>query len=117
MFYYTVVVKACWYLVIPQSQCKDGLKMLNIVISILSTIQQRPVNKDNLTWNFPNPNALIAWTTVNVSANENFTILREMLNFNKTNHFRNKLSVVIVYNTMYYMFNYLLIQIKKKYCI
>ena len=66
----TVVVSACWYLEIPQSQCKDGLRILSIVISILSTIQQRPVNRDNFTWNFPKPNALIACTTVKVSVNK-----------------------------------------------
>lgn len=69
--------------------------MLNIVISILSTIQQRPVNKDNLTWNFPNPNAFIAWTTVNVSVNK-FIILEKI--FNKINKF---ILIIIIYYIIY----------------
>lgn len=45
--------------------------MLKIVISIESVIQQRPVNKESFAWNFPNPNALTAWVTVNVSEKKN----------------------------------------------
>lgn len=69
--------------------------MLNIVISILSTIQQRPVNKDNLTWNFPNPNAFIAWTTVNVSVNK--FIISEKI-FNKIDKF---ILIIIIYYIIY----------------
>lgn len=54
-------------LVICQLQCKAGDKIDNIVISILSAIQQSPVHKDNLTWNQPKPKALTACVTVNVS--------------------------------------------------
>ena len=67
----TVVVSACWYLVICQSQCSAGDSMLSIVISMLSAIQHSPVNSDNFTWNLPNPNALTACVTVKVSEKKN----------------------------------------------
>lgn len=63
----TVVTSACWYLEMPQSQCRAGPSTLRIVISIESLIQQRPTQRDNLTWNQPNPSAFTAWVTVKVS--------------------------------------------------
>lgn len=45
----TVVIRACSYLVIFQSQCKIGLRILRIVISMLSAIQHSPVINDNFT--------------------------------------------------------------------
>lgn len=71
----TVVTSACWYRDILHSQCKARDKILKIVISILSAIQQSPVNKDSLAWNLPNPKALTAWETVNVSANLEYLYL------------------------------------------
>lgn len=44
-----VVVNACWYLVIPQSQCRAGPKTLRIVISMESAIQHKPTHSDNFT--------------------------------------------------------------------
>lgn len=63
----TVVVSACWYREMPQSQCKAGPSTLSIVISMESAIQQRPTHSDNFTWNQPNPRAFTACVTVNVS--------------------------------------------------
>lgn len=63
----TVVARACWKSVICHSYCKVGDKMLNMVVSMLSAIQQSPVNSDNFTWNLPNPKASTAWATVYVS--------------------------------------------------
>ena len=57
-----VVSIACLYWLMPQSQCKAGLKMLKIITSIESAIQHSPVTKLNWTEKifskFPN------WTTV-----------------------------------------------------
>ena len=64
----TVVKKACLYWLTPHSQCKAGDKMLKIMTSMESAIQQRPVTKLRIIWNFPNPNALTACVTVNESS-------------------------------------------------
>ena len=64
----TVVKKACLYWLTPHSQCKAGDKMLKIITSMESAIQQRPVTKLRMIWNFPNPSALTAWVTVNESS-------------------------------------------------
>lgn len=70
----TVVVSACWYRVICHSQCNAGERILSIVISILSAIQQRPVNRDSFTWNLPKPNAFTACVTVNVSGGRKYIL-------------------------------------------
>ena len=64
----TVVKKACLYWLTPHSQCKAGDKILKIMISMESAIQQRPVTKLRMIWNFPNPRALTAWVTVKESS-------------------------------------------------
>lgn len=62
-----VVTSACWYLLIPQSQCNAGPRTLNMVISMESAIQHKPTQSDNFTWNHPNPSAFTACVTVYVS--------------------------------------------------
>lgn len=62
-----VVVSACWYRVMPQSQCSAGPSTLNMVISIESAIQQSPTHSESFTWNQPKPNAFTACVTVYVS--------------------------------------------------
>lgn len=62
-----VVVNACWYLVMCQSQCRAGPRTLRMVISIESAIQQSPTHSDSFIWNQPNPNAFTACVTVYVS--------------------------------------------------
>lgn len=81
----TVVTSACWYLEIPQSQCNAGPSTLSIVISIESLIQQRPTQRDNLTWNQPNPSAFTAWVTVKVSRKRKDNLLSINLFSNRNN--------------------------------
>ena len=63
-----VVSKACLYWLTPHSQCNAGDKMLKIMTSMESAIQQRPVTKLKMIWNLPNPNELTACVTVNESS-------------------------------------------------
>ena len=45
-----------------------GDKMLRIITSMESAIQQRPVTKLRMIWNLPKPRALTAWETVKESS-------------------------------------------------
>lgn len=62
-----VVVSACWYRVMPQSQCSAGPSTERMVISMESAIQHKPTHNDSFTWNQPNPRAFTACVTVYVS--------------------------------------------------
>ena len=64
----TVVRKACLYWLTPHSQCRAGDKILRIITSMESAIQQRPVTKLRMIWNLPKPRALTAWETVKESS-------------------------------------------------
>uniref|UniRef100_A0A182QL87 Uncharacterized protein n=1 Tax=Anopheles farauti TaxID=69004 RepID=A0A182QL87_9DIPT len=69
----TVVTSACWYRVMPQSQCSAGPSTLKMVISMESAIQHRPTHSDSLTWNQPKPSAFTACVTVYVSSGTTLT--------------------------------------------
>lgn len=85
----TVVTIACWYLLIPQSQCSAGPRTDKIVISIESDIQHSPTKSESFTWNHPKPSALTACATVKVSAKIKFKY-RLMTRGSRMSHYHHR---------------------------